>query len=201
VYDDEGNQRLLTDNADLFLLAVVPVLQLIKDDTLLVDLFDNPADEGKVSPDDTVQYMIQIRNTGNGPAQQVLLQDTPDLNSRLIVGSVTTSKGAVLLGNTTGNTEVLVLLGDLAVGETVTVEFAVLVSPGTGTTLLRNQAFLSYGSFSDPSGTNMEGSDDPTTPFLGDPTDTRVFIPPTGLDPEEEPAPLSNHLYLPMIQQ
>ncbi len=201
VRDDEGNQRLLTDNADLFLLAVVPVLQLHKDDTLLVDLFDNPADEGKVSPGDTLQYTIQIRNTGNGPAQQVLLEDTPDPNSRLIVGSVTTSKGTILLGNTTGNTEVLVLLGDLAVGETATVEFAVLVVPGTGTTLLRNQAFLSYGSFSEPGGTNLAGSDDPTTPFLGDPTDTRVFIPPTGLDPEEEPAPLSNLLYMPMIQQ
>ncbi|MEZ4731815.1 MAG: hypothetical protein R3E79_32240 [Caldilineaceae bacterium] len=31
------------------------------------------------------------------------------------------------------------------------------------------------------------GSDDPDTPFFGDPTDTIVVIPPTGLMPEEEP--------------
>ncbi len=201
VSDDEGNESRLSDEADLFLLAVAPNLHLSKEDTLLVDLFDNPADEGKVSPGDTLRYTIQVANTGNGTAQQVLLEDTPDPNSGLIVGSVTTSKGSILLGNTTGDREIVVLLGDLAVGETATVEFNVLVLQGTGTTLLRNQAFLSYGAFNDPGGSSVEGSDDPNTPFLGDPTDTQVFIPPTGLDPEDEPTPASQMLYLPMIQR
>ncbi len=202
VSDDEGNESSLNDEADLFLLAVVPNLQLSKEDTLLVDLFDNPADEGKVSPGDTLRYTIQVGNTGNGPAQQVVLEDTPDTNSGLIVGSVTTSKGTILLGNRAGDTQVHVVLGDLAVGETATVEFNVLVLAGTGTTLLRNQAFLSYGTFNNPNGSaDVEGSDDPNTPFLGDPTDTRVFIPPTGLDPENEPTPLTETLYLPMVQR
>jgi len=199
--DDEGNEIILNDEADLFLLAVEPNLQLSKVDNLLVDLFENPADEGKVSPGDTLRYTINVGNTGNGTAEQILLEDSPDPNSALVVGSVTTSKGTILLGNTPGDQQLIVLIGDLAIGETVTIEFDVLILAGTGTTLLRNQAFLSYGTFTGPGGTNVEGSDDPNTPFLGDPTDTRVFIPPTNLDPEDEPIPLTQSLYLPMVQR
>lgn len=201
VADDDGNERILLDEADLFLIAVEPVLQLNKDDALLVDLFDTPEDEGKITPGDTLRYTIQVTNTGNGPAQQVLLEDTPDPNTALIAGSVTTTKGTILLGNGTGDTRVAVLLGDLAIGESAVIGLDVLIREGTGTTLLRNQAFLSYGSFNEPSGFNLEGSDDPNTPFLGDPTDTRVILPPTSLDPEEEPSAFGRSIYLPMIQR
>jgi len=201
VIDDEGNERALQDEADLFLIAVAPTLQLNKDDALLADLFEDPADEGKITPGDTLRYTIAVTNTGNGPAQQVLLEDTPDANTALIAGSVTTTKGTIVLGNGTGDTQVVVLLGDLAIGEHATIVFDVLIHVGTGTTLLRNQAFLSYGAFNEVGGTNLEGSDDPNTPFLGDPTDTRVILPPTSLDPEEEPAALGRSIYLPMIQR
>jgi uncharacterized repeat protein (TIGR01451 family) len=201
VRDDEGNEVQLNDEADLFLLAADPVLELNKDDTLLVDLFDDPADEGVVTPGDTLRYVITVRNAGNGVAQQVLLSDTPDPNSALIVGSVTASKGTVIQGNSNGDSAVLVLLGDLAIGESATVRFDVLITEGTGTTLLRNQAFLSYSSSSNPGGFSPEGSDDPNTPFLGDPTDTRVTIPPTNLDPEEEPVVRNRIYYLPVVQR
>ena len=199
VSDDDGNESSLSDEADLFLQAVDAVVQVSKDDTLLVDLFADPADAGKVSPGDTLRYSISLINTGNGVAEQLLLQDTPDPNSRLVVGSVTTTKGTILLGNGTGDTGLVVLIGDLGVGETANVGFNVLVLEGTGTTLLRNQASISYGSFTDPGGTNTEGSDDPATPFLGDPTDTRVFLPPTNLDPDEEPLPTARAFYLPLV--
>ncbi len=199
VGDDEGNEQQVSDEAAIFLLAVAPDLQHSKSDELLIDLFDDPADQGKISPGDTIRYLIQISNQGNGAAEQVVLEDTPDPNSSLIVGSVTTNRGTVLVGNGVGDEFVTVLLGNLAIGETATVQFDVLIRPGTGTTLLRNQAFLSHGSLSEPGGTNVSGSDDPNTPFLGDPTDTIVFIPPTNLEPGVEPVRDSHSLYLPMI--
>lgn len=197
--DDEGNERLISDEADLFLVAVAPDLQHTKVDELLVDTFEDPADEGKVSPGDTLRYIIEVTNAGNGVGQQVILDDAPDPNSSLVVGSVTTTKGTVLLGNTAGNTAVTVLLGDLGIGEQTTVQFDVLVRFGTGTTLLRNQAFLSQGVVSGSDESTVSGSDDPNTPFLGDPTDTVVFIPPTGLEPGVEPVQEQHSLFLPLI--
>ncbi|MEZ4683847.1 MAG: VWA domain-containing protein [Caldilineaceae bacterium] len=164
VVDDEGNVVTLLNEADLFLVAVEPRLDFSKVDGLLVDRFDNPADAGKVTPGDTLQYTITIRNSGNGAAQQVLLEDTPDPNSSLIVGSVTTSKGTILVGNSSGDTQVAVLIGELAIGEEATVIFNVLILEGTGTTLIRNQAFLSHGTFGDPGGSQGKARMIPAPP-------------------------------------
>lgn len=199
--DDEGNAVMVLDEADLFLVAVDPDLQHTKTDELLIDLFEDPGDEGKVSPGDTLRYTIEIRNEGNGAAQNVILQDIPDPNTRLLTGTVTTSRGSVLTGNRTDDEIVTVLLGDLGIGATATVQFDVLVVPGTGTTLVRNQASLAHTPLNNPGGTSISGSDDPSTPFLGDPTDTVVFIPPTNLEPTPEPAPKAHALFLPMIQR
>jgi len=199
IADDDGNRRQLTDEAELFLVAVTANVQTSKDDALLIDRFTDPADAGKISPGDTLRYTIRAVNAGNGAGGQVVINDQPDPNTRLVAGSVTTSKGQILLGNGAGNTEVVVLLGELAIGESATVTFDVLILEGTGTTLLRNQAEVSYTTIYTPGATSTDGSDDPSTPFRGDPTDTRVFIPPTNLDPDEEPT--IRTFYLPLIQQ
>lgn len=200
IVDDDGNRRQITDDAEIFLVAVAANVQTSKDDTLLLDRFDDPADEGKVSPGDTLRYTIRAVNTGNGAGAQVVINDIPDPNTRLVVGSVTTSKGQVLLGNRESDPTVVVMLGELAIGESATVTFDVLILEGTGTTLLRNQAEVNYTTIYDPGGASRsDGSDDPSTPFRGDPTDTRVFIPPTNLDPDEEPT--LRTFYLPLIQQ
>jgi len=200
IADDDGNRRQITDKAEIFLVAVTANVQTSKDDALLIDRFIDPADEGKVSPGDTLRYTIRAVNTGNGAGGQVVLSDEPDPNTRLVAGSVTTSKGQILLGNGATDTELLVVFGELAIGESATVTFDVFILEGTGTTLLRNQAEVSYTTIFDPGGASRtDGSDDPSTLFRGDPTDTRVFIPPTNLAPDEEPT--LRTFYLPLIQQ
>lgn len=198
VVDNEGNRVQVADEADVFLLAVASELRLTKRDLLLADTFTDEADRGKPSPGDTLGYTIVVRNIGNGPATGVILTDVPDANTKLVVGSVQTSKGTVVVGNS-GNAQLVVVdLGDLASGEQVTVTFAVTVIEGAGATLVRNQATLSQGI----TGAAVAGSDDPDTPFFGDPTDTVVTIPPTGLPPEEEPMlPANRYLFLPLITQ
>lgn len=197
--DNEGNRVQVADEADVFLLAVAPELRLTKRDRLLVDTFTSEADRGKPSPGDTLGYEIVVRNIGNGPATGVMLTDVPDANTKLVVGSAQTSKGTIVVGNS-GNAQLVVGdLGDIASGERVTVTFAVTIIDGAGATLVRNQATLSQDLLS---GTTIAGSDDPDTPFFGDPTDTIVTIPPTGLPPEEEPLlPTSRYIFLPLITQ
>lgn len=196
--DNEGNRVQAADEADVFLLAVTPELRLTKRDLLLVDTFTSEADRGKPSPGDTLGYEIVVRNLGNGPASGVILTDVPDANTKLVVGSAQTSKGAIVVGNS-GNAQLVVVdLGDMASGEQVTLSFAVTIIEGAGATLVRNQATLSQGI----TGAAVAGSDDPDTPFFGDPTDTVVTIPPTGLPPEEEPLlPANRYLFLPLITQ
>lgn len=194
VSDNDGNLVQVADEADIFLLAVSPVLVLTKRDQLLIDNFTSDLDRDKPSPGDTLGYTIVVRNQGNGPATDVILTDVLDANTTLVAGSAQTSKGAIAVGNAANDGLLLATLGDIAAGEQVTVTFAVIITEGAGATLLRNQATLSQGI----TGASIAGSDDPDTPFFGDPTDTLVVIPPTGLNPEGEPL---RHLFLPLIQR
>lgn len=194
VTDNDGNRVQRADEAEIFLEAVSPELVLTKRDTLLVDHFSTDQDAGKPSPGDTLGYEIVVRNIGNGPATDVVLTDVPDANSTLVVGSVQSSQGVVAVGNSADDWLAVVGIGDLASGERVTVTFAVIITEGAGATLLRNQATVSQG----VTGAAVAGSDDPDTPFFGDPTDTIVVIPPTGLMPEEEPV---RRLFLPIVER
>ena len=194
VSDNDGNRVQSADEAEIFLLAVSPELVLTKRDSLLVDRFTNEQDQGKPSPGDTLGYEITVRNRGNGPATNIVLTDIPDANTTLVVGSVESSKGAVIVGNQTNQALVMVELGELASGEGVTIRFAVIIREGAGATLLRNQATVSQGI----TGAAVSGSDDPDTPFFGDPTDTIVFIPPTGLPTDGEPL---RRFFLPLVER
>ncbi len=194
VSDNDGNRVQSADEAEIFLLAVAPDLVLTKRDLLLVDQFTHEQDRGKPSPGDTLGYEITVRNRGNGPATNIVLTDIPDTSTTLVVGSVQSSKGAVIVGNQANQQLVMVDVGEIAAGEQVTISFAVIIREGAGATLLRNQATISQGI----TGAAVAGSDDPDTPFFGDPTDTIVFIPPTALLPGEEP---QRRLFLPLIKQ
>jgi len=200
VSDNDGNGVQVTDEADIFLIAVAPDLELTKRDLLLIDNFTREQDRGKPSPGDTLGYEIVVRNLGNGSATDVVLTDLPDANTSLVVGSVQTSKGTVAIGNAANDWLALVSIGDITSNEAVTVTFQVVIIEGAGATLLRNQATLSQGI----TGASVAGSDDPDTPFFGDPTDTVVVLSPTELPGEEEPLPGDNgglHIFLPFIAQ
>ncbi len=125
-------------------------------------LFEDFNTNGVADANDRVLYTISIRNAGNATAQKVVLSDVPDLNSDLEEGTVSTSRGLVKKGNTTGDRNILVDIGALASGESATVSYIVAVPAGV--THLVNQANITSSNappvLSDDPNTNMP--DDPT---------------------------------------
>ncbi|NKI35097.1 DUF11 domain-containing protein [Wenzhouxiangella sp. XN79A] len=140
----------------------VPSLQLSKTDALLID-----ADvSGDVSPGDTLRYTLVLENSGAAPATNVVIDDTPDPNTALVAGSVTTTQGAVMLGNTAGDSDVRVEIASVAAAATVTITYDTLVDDplAPAVTQLVNQAVFDSDQL--PPGS----SDDPDAPGPEDPT-------------------------------
>jgi large repetitive protein len=96
----------------------------------------------------------------------VVFTDTPDANSELVVGSVTTSAGTVVSGNTAGDTTVEVDVGTLAAGATVTITFEVVIDPAlpSNVTEIVNQGFVNADGLAEVP------TDDPSQPGTEDPT-------------------------------
>src|SRR6185295_6686623 len=94
-----------------------------------IDRLFTDADNNRVpSPGDTLLYQVTIQNTGNGAALGVLFSDVPDQNTKLVVGSVQTSQGAITKGNTAGDTAVGVDVGVISGrGASVTISFLVKI--------------------------------------------------------------------------
>ncbi|MEM6705195.1 MAG: IPTL-CTERM sorting domain-containing protein [Acidobacteriota bacterium] len=148
-----------TDMLDL------PILDATKADTLVID--DNAS--GGASPGETIRYTLQITNSGSAAATNVVVDDTPGINTTLVAGSVVAPGGTVVTGNTGGDTAVQVTFASVPVG-TVTVTFDVLIdSPfPNGVTQIANQAMIGSNELPD------FPSDDPDTPATDDPTVTPV---------------------------
>jgi uncharacterized repeat protein (TIGR01451 family) len=149
------------------IISSAPLLKVYKTFSIFNDLDGN----GQPSPGDILKYTITVKNLGRENLGSVVLSDGLDSNVTLVIGSVTTTQGAVLSGNAENDRFVQVNLGTLtANGETVTVTFRVGVNaplPG-GVAAVSNHAVVSSESF--PSFV----SDDPTTPAVDDPTLTVV---------------------------
>ena len=127
----------------------------------------NDADgSGDVSPGDTLRYTLTLDNTGAAAASNIVIDDVPDANSALVVGSVVASTGSVTIGNTAGDTSVQVTIASLAAGDTAIIEYdTVIDSPlPAGVTEVINQA--AFDSDELPPGP----SDDPGEPGPDDPT-------------------------------
>jgi uncharacterized repeat protein (TIGR01451 family) len=156
------------------LLRTTSTVVLEKTDALWVDVDG----DGLVNVGDTILYTITITNPlddGGATAVGVVFNDTPDPNTDLVVGSVTTSQGVVISGNTGGDTFVSVNVGDILDGDSVTITFEVVVT--TETPEVCNQGFVD----------GAPPSDDPDTVDPDDPTCTRVAFCGDGiLDPGEE---------------
>ena len=150
-------------DATVTALTVPPSVTASKTDTLVVDVDS----DGVADPGDTLLYTIVITNGGTGDALAVGLTDTPDTNTALVTGSVTTTSGSVTTGNTAGDTSVAVNVGTVAgAGGTATVTFRVVIDDPlpSNTTSVSNQATISGTNFAnvptdDPAGS---GSSDPT---------------------------------------
>lgn len=161
----------LTNDATITALTSIPLVEPYKSWELINDADSN----GYPSPGDTIKYTVIIENTGNQNASSVVFTDTPDPNSALVSGSVTTSLGAVTQGNAPGNSSVAVNLGTLpgnhsSANITFSVKIASPLPPGV--TELSNQGFVSGANFpSDP-------TDDPSDELYDNPTITPLTASP-----------------------
>lgn len=147
------------------IIVPTPAVGATKDDALLVD----GDSDGLADPGDTLRYTIVITNTGTGDATSVVFNDTPDPNTALVAGSVTTTAGTVTTGNTAGDTSVAVDAGTLAAyGGTVTITFDVVVDDplAAGVTEVSNQGSASGANFSTVA-TNVVITPINRTPIVG----------------------------------
>ena len=167
-----------------------------KTDSLFADNDGN----GLPSPGDVLEYIITISNTGGSAATGVIFSDTPDSNTLMVVGSVTTTQGTVTSGNTAGDTSVAVDVGIIAAGDTITIRFRVTINSPLppGVDAVANQGIVS--------GTNFTSrpTDDPGTGAADDPTVTDLSaldavseLPATGFAPDRVSALPAPYLELP----
>ncbi len=156
-----------------------------KGDSLLTDNDGN----GVPSPGDVLLYTVTITNTGATAAGSVTFSDSPDPNTSLVVGSVTTTQGTVTSGNTGGDTTIGVDIGTIEPDATVTITFEVTIDAGLPSSVqeVANQGVVSGDNFDD------SPTDDPDTEEPDDPTVTQIVHPtatpaPGGPTPTEAPA-------------
>jgi len=143
-------------------ITIAPIVSASKSVALQTDTDS----DGRPDAGDTLRYTVIVRNTGTGNALAVQFNDTPDPNTALVVGSVTTTQGSVTIGNTPGSTTVSVNVGTIAPGATVTITFDVTIDdplpPGVNT--ISNSGTVSGSNFDSVS------TDDPSQPGGSDPT-------------------------------
>jgi uncharacterized repeat protein (TIGR01451 family) len=169
----------------------VPELVVSKDDELLID----PGQNGVANPGDTLRYTLVITNLGAADSTNVVLTDTPDSNSTLVVGSVTTSQGSVTVGNTAGDSTIEVNIGTIPPQGSVTITYDTTVNNPIppGVTELVNQAVVNSNELP------PEDSDDPDEPGTDDPTVVPVAAAPdlviTKDDNSDESAPGDTVIY------
>ena len=119
-------------------ISITPVANSSLTDTLATDVDS----DGRIDPGDTVQYTEVFTNSTSSSFTNLVLTDLlTDSNLSLVVGSVTTSAGSVVAGNTVGNTSVTVNVGTLAAGSSVTVTYQAVVGtlPATPATSVCSQ--------------------------------------------------------------
>jgi uncharacterized repeat protein (TIGR01451 family) len=152
--------------------AIIPLLRATNTDALVVD---NDGD-GQAGPGDTLQYTVLLANPADAfeaAATGVIFSDTPDLNTTLVISSVTTTQGTVTSGNQADDTEVAVDIGPIEDGGSVMITFEVTINESLSGDAIEvvNQGLVSSDTL-----TNLP-TDDPDTETAADPTTTPVVTP------------------------
>ncbi|MEM7134656.1 MAG: hypothetical protein AAF702_50810 [Chloroflexota bacterium] len=188
----DGYPDLLSDdpdvagigNATLTPVNPGPILFLTNEDIHFID-----ADESRtVSPGDTLLYRLTLENVGTSAAEEILLTDTLDSNTKLIPESIQMDQGQILSGNQEGDTLVQVAIDSLQSREKISISFLVRVIEGTMVRVLINRATVEYvDPLAQASAQTPVASDDPSAPGTNDPTITIL----EGFD----------YLYLPLFQK
>lgn len=155
------------NDSDDHSVDVTPDIEATKSGVLLVD-----ADmSGDLSRQDTLRYTVVINNEGQVAATAVEFTDTPDSNTALVVGSVTTTQGSVTTGNAGADTAIVIDIGQINGQGAVTVTYDVVVAasfpPGVFT--VTNQGEVTSNELP------PEPTDDPSTPEDDDPTVLDIF--------------------------
>ena len=160
--------------------AADPILSASKVDALLVDVDG----DGEAEAGDVLRYSVGIDNSGDTEALAVSFSDVLDANSTLVVGSVTTSQGTIVSGNSAGDTAVLIDIGTIGVGASVFMSFDALINAGISisVTEISNQGTVSGDNFA------SLVSDDPDVGGATDPTVTSISH---ETEPVPEPATLA----------
>jgi len=174
--DDPGTPNLPDDPTITPLVPPVapapPVLEATK---TVVTLETEATAPCRALVDETLEYTVVITNSDGGDATLVTFVDTPDVNTQLVPGSVTSTPGTVLSGNAANDTQVQVDIGTLVSGAQVEITYQVTVLDlPANQTVLENQGRISADELSDDLLT-----DDPTTAEVGDPTRTLACVPGT----------------------
>jgi uncharacterized delta-60 repeat protein/uncharacterized repeat protein (TIGR01451 family) len=130
-----------------YALTAPEEITAVKQDALSVDENDN----GEVNPGDTIQYTVTITNDGIETGFEVTFTDTLDPNTMLVAGSVTTTEGTVTTGNNAGDATVVVDVGTLIGGASVTITYEVTVNDPLpeDVTEVSNQFVVSGNNFED----------------------------------------------------
>ncbi|MEM7137333.1 MAG: hypothetical protein AAF500_12175 [Myxococcota bacterium] len=165
------NPGVVIDNvsisADVNVDPSAPRFSATKTDALQVDV-DN---DSEVNPGDTLRYTMAVLSEGNVAVEDIVVSDTLDANTSLVVGSVSTSSGTVTEGNVPGDTSVSVLLPSLTPGATLLVTFDATVNDPfpDGTSTVQNQGTVAS------SNAGIKETDDPDAGGASDPTATIVL--------------------------
>jgi uncharacterized repeat protein (TIGR01451 family) len=85
-----------------------PIVTLSKNSELINDNGNGIPDAGE-----TILYRISVENNGSTTARHLELDDMPDANTTLVVGSVSSNRGTVTNGKTNGDKTVHVEIGDV----------------------------------------------------------------------------------------
>lgn len=151
-----------SNDTDNHLVDVTPSIDADKAGELFVD------DDGStdLTLGDTIRYTVQVANSGQVATTDVEFTDTPDANTTLVVGSVTTTQGAVITGNGGGDATIAIDLGQIDGQDSVTITYDVLVPLGLPSNIRRvvNQGEVTSNELP------PEPTNDPSTAQDDDPT-------------------------------
>jgi uncharacterized repeat protein (TIGR01451 family) len=136
--------------------------------TMVDELAKDADGDGVASPGDTLKYRARLYNAGYGVASGVKFFDTPDNNTRLVIGTVTTLQGTILKGMFPGDNSVEISIGTMVGHSEVMVTFEVTINKPLWVPDISNQATVKGANFTDVV------SDDPVTPGDGDATLTSI---------------------------
>ena len=142
-------------------------LTATKTDAVLID-----NDSGNdADPGDTLRYTVTLNSTTG--AEDVVFTDTPDADTTLVVGSVTTSTGSVVTGNTGGDTTIDVDVGTMSANTPVTITFDVVVNQDAGAQVC-NQGSIDFANDAPVVASAVTLTDDPDVDGVQDPTCTPI---------------------------